>query len=112
MVKTLCRLFYMANDVRLTPQTVQVLRAILERPRDGLSGAEVSRGTGLASGTLYPILIRLEKAGWLVSEWEEGDPAQLGRPRKRFYKITAPGAKALQQVSASLSPNMEGLAWT
>lgn len=102
----------MTKEVRLTPQTVQVLSAILERPRDGLSGAEISRGTGLASGTLYPILIRLEKAGWLSSSWEDGDPVELRRPRKRFYKVTAPGAKALQDVSRSLSPNAGGLAWT
>lgn len=101
----------MVNEVRLTPQTVKVLSAILERPRDGMSGTEVSRETGLASGTLYPILIRLEKAGWLDSEWESGDPAELGRPRKRFYKITAPGVRHLRQVTMTLNPNMEGLAW-
>ncbi|MGA1831640.1 PadR family transcriptional regulator [Rhizobium wenxiniae] len=76
-----------------------------------MSGADVSRETGLASGSLYPILIRLEKAGWLSSEWEKGDPAELGRPRKRFYRITAPGIRSLQQVTTDLSPSMGAAAW-
>jgi DNA-binding PadR family transcriptional regulator len=58
----------------------------------GSSGAEICRGTSLPSGTVYPILSRLEECGWLRSQWEAGDPAALGRPRKRFYTVTAAGA--------------------
>jgi DNA-binding PadR family transcriptional regulator len=101
----------MVNEVRLTTQTVKVLSAILSRPRDGMAGSDLSRETGLASGTLYPILMRLEKAGWLSSDWEQGIPAELGRPRKRFYKITATGANALRQVTRELSPGIGDLQW-
>jgi DNA-binding PadR family transcriptional regulator len=94
----------MTREIRLTPQTVQVLRVLLENPRDGLSGAQIAKDVGLASGTLYPILIRLEKAGWLTSEWENGDPVSLGRPRRRFYQVTAVGAKAVRKVSQDLMP--------
>jgi PadR family transcriptional regulator PadR len=60
--------------------------------RSEFSGAEIARSTKLASGTLYPILLRLEEAGWAKSHWEPGNPRELGRPRRRFYKVTGIGA--------------------
>ncbi|ARO89100.1 transcriptional regulator [Nitrosospira lacus] len=60
-------------------------------PQDHLSGADIRMVTGLSSGTLYPILMRFEDAGWLTSRWEDVEPSNVGRPRKRFYKITARG---------------------
>jgi hypothetical protein len=74
----------MAKDVRLTTQTISVLRAVMTHRASGASGAVIAKETGLASGSLYPILKRLEDAGWLSSEWEKGDPSELGRPRRRF----------------------------
>lgn len=50
-------------------------------------GAELD----LKSGTVYPLLARLEKAGWLESRWEEIDPAEAGRPRRRLYRLTGEG---------------------
>lgn len=53
-----------------------------------------------AHGTLYKALDRMRKLGFLESEWE--DPllaAQEGRPRRRFYSVTAAGESALAQVS-------------
>lgn len=70
-----------------------VLQVLLENPRDALSGADIRRKTQLFSGTLYPILLRFEDAGVLSSSWEEGDSRQLGRPRKRLYRITGHGMK-------------------
>lgn len=55
------------------------------------TGAEVTVRTGLASGTVYPILARLEKAGWMTSSWEDVDPRDVGRPRMRFYRLTRSG---------------------
>ena len=54
-------------DVQRDPrmQTLAVLEALMDCPRDRLSGAQIARTTKLASGTLYPILARLEEAGWL-----------------------------------------------
>jgi DNA-binding PadR family transcriptional regulator len=53
-----------------------------------LSGAEISREARLASGTLYPMLMRLEQCGWLESRWETEDPQALRRPRRRYYRVT------------------------
>ena len=84
----------MGKEIQFTTHVLKVLSTFLSDPKAGLSGAEISKRTGLKSGTLYPILIRLETAKWLKSEWEAGDPKILGRPRRRFYSITAVGARS------------------
>lgn len=52
----------------------------------------------LASGTLYPILLRFEKYRLLESKWEDMDPEAEGRPRRRLYKITSHGAQVARQM--------------
>ncbi len=81
----------MADDIRVSRQMLKVLKAMVEKPREGRSGAELSKGTGISSGTLYPLLQRLEQAGWVTSVWEEIDPSKAGRPRRRYYTLTALG---------------------
>lgn len=76
---------------RLSAPTLQVLALFLAESSEK-SGADIARETGIASGTLYPILIRLEQAHWLESHWEEEDPHKLGRPRRRLYRLTDLGA--------------------
>jgi len=91
-----------ARDVRISLQTLRVLEAFLESPTDQLAGADVQKRSGLASGTLYPILLRLEAAGWFVSRWESIDPSSAGRPRRRFYRLTASGLARASELFASL----------
>ncbi|MET8146086.1 helix-turn-helix transcriptional regulator [Sphaerisporangium sp. NPDC005288] len=77
----------------MTTQVQGVLRALLDEPGTQRYGLEVCEATGLPSGTVYPILARLEQIGWVESRWE--DPAahvSEGRPRRRYYTITADGA--------------------
>jgi PadR family transcriptional regulator PadR len=81
----------MADDVRVSRQMLKVLKMLVEKPREGHSGAEISKGVTISSGTLYPLLQRLEQAGWVTSEWEKVDPSEAGRPRRRFYRLTALG---------------------
>lgn len=88
------------RDVRLSLQTLHVLEAFLENPTDQLSGADVQRRSGLASGTLYPILLRLEAAGWFISQWEKIDPSVAGRPRRRLYRLTSSGLSRASEVFA------------
>lgn len=107
---TLCRLSTM-TEPRISTQTLKVLGALLSQPQDELSGADIARTTKLASGTLYPILIRLEDAGWVASRWEKRDPHELGRPRRRFYRVTAVGAKRAKQAVKELRPLFGDLAW-
>ena len=77
----------------MTQTTQAVLRALLERPSKELYGLEICANAELPSGTIHPILARLEKAGWLESSWEEIDPHEEGRPRRRYYKLSADGAE-------------------
>ncbi len=79
------------TEPRLTHQSHKVLSAFLADPTAELAGADLLDSTRLASGTLYPILMRFEEAGWLRSRWEKVDPSREGRPRRRFYRITATG---------------------
>jgi PadR family transcriptional regulator PadR len=92
-----------ARAVRMSLQTLHVLEAFLDNPTDELSGADVQKGTRLASGTLYPILLRLESAGWFVSRWEAVDPSSAGRPRRRLYRLTPSGLSRASEVFASFA---------
>ena len=58
----------------MTIPTQLVLRALLADPSKELYGVEIGQTAGLPSGTVHPILARLETVGWLESRWEEIDP--------------------------------------
>ena len=100
------------KDPRLSHQTLRVLRLFLENPREGLAGSDVCTQTGILSGTVYPILLRFEKAGWLESSWEELDPSEAGRPRKRFYRLTAQGFNKICDALDALGVPTGETAWT
>lgn len=62
-------------------------------------GFDIMDMTGLPSGTVYPILRRLEKAGLVRSKWEDEDIAhQEQRPQRRYYEISAIGEQVLSQA--------------
>lgn len=100
-----------SNEPRLTAQTIKVLGVLMSPAQDEVSGAEIGRVTGLASGTLYPILFRLEKAGWLESHWEDGDPSELERPRRRLYRITGVGLRRMKAAYRELVMPLKEFAW-
>ena len=102
----------MSDGVRLTQPALKVLRFLMETPREGRSGAEMSKATKVGSGTLYPMLARLEAAGWLTSEWEAIDPSEAGRPRRRFSKLTAVGQNNARAALADLQMVAGEAAWT
>lgn len=77
----------------MTLQTLEVLSVLLAEPSPAHYGLEVSRAVGLPSGTIYPILSRLETAGWVVSDWEDLNPMDAGRPRRRLYRLTSEGSE-------------------
>ena len=82
----------MPRQPHSSAQTVRVLAELLEERRAWHYGYSLSQSTGLLSGTLYPILIRLAEEGWLETKWSE--PDQPGRPPRHMYRLTAAGAKA------------------
>lgn len=82
-------------------QTLALLAALMERPRTWQHGYEVSKETGLKSGTLYPILIRLSEQGLLNSRWKDAE--RPGRPPRHVYRLTATGlALAREQVEVAM----------
>ncbi|MEO3778701.1 helix-turn-helix transcriptional regulator [Micromonospora sp. B11E3] len=99
----------MASEVRMTLPTQLVLRTLLDRPDQELYGLELSAAAGLASGTLHPILARLERLGWLRSRWEELDPHEAGRPRRRYYSLTPDGAEKARIALARASSSVDRL---
>jgi PadR family transcriptional regulator PadR len=90
---------------RMTLPTQLVLRALLANPTQEMYGLQVCSDAGLPSGTIHPILARLEGLDWVESRWEDISPSQEGRPRRRYYRLTPDGAErariALAQSTAS-----------
>lgn len=84
----------------MTLQTQLVLQALLRNPARELYGRQLAEETGLMPGTTHPILLRLEKEGWVTSRKEDIDPHAEGRPARRYYRLTADGAA---QASAALA---------
>ena len=86
---------------RMTQITALVLRSVAAGHRHGF---DVMEACGLASGTAYPALRRLENAGLLRSRWEEAAAALAeGRPRRRTYELTQQGRGALAEAEAKLA---------
>jgi PadR family transcriptional regulator PadR len=100
------------RPVRLTVPTLKVLGSVLASAPDELAGVEIAGVTKLPSGTLYPILLRLEEAGWLESRWESDDPRALGRPRRRMYRLTALGAKQTRIAFREVKSAIGEALWT
>lgn len=79
----------MPRTPNISPQTRAVLAALAAQPQAWRHGYDLSRETGLKSGTLYPLLIRLADQGLLEAEWRA--PLQPGRPPRHAYRLTGAG---------------------
>jgi DNA-binding PadR family transcriptional regulator len=80
-----------ANPLRVTAAVSKVLAAFLQDPGADRYGLDLMRASGHPSGTLYPILLRLQNAGWVETYWEQIDPVAAGRPARRYYRLTPDG---------------------
>jgi DNA-binding PadR family transcriptional regulator len=88
----------MARRRNISTQTQTLLAALLEAPQTWRHGYELSKLTGLKSGTLYPVLMRLGDQGLLESQWAPSP--QAGRPPRHVYRLTATGmALAAEQAA-------------
>jgi PadR family transcriptional regulator PadR len=90
----------MPSEPRITLPLLKVLDVMLAEPTQDHWGFELIKSTGLQSGTLYPLLARLETAGWLESRWETEQ--KRGRPRRRYYRLTGVGAEAAGRTFTEL----------
>ncbi|HEY7672696.1 MAG TPA: helix-turn-helix transcriptional regulator [Gammaproteobacteria bacterium] len=89
----------MARRRNISPQTKVLIAALLEAPVAWRHGYELSKLTGLKSGTLYPVLMRLGDQGLLESKWEPSP--QAGRPPRHVYRLTLRGVALAQEQAAS-----------
>ena len=80
-------------------QTLLVLTALSAQPAEWRHGYDLAKQTGLKSGTLYPILVRLADRGLMEACWEEGRPA--GRPPRHLYRLSSEG---LAQAALAAAP--------
>jgi PadR family transcriptional regulator len=92
----------MGEPFRVTMAVAAVLAALLEDPAADRYGLDLMRATGQPSGTLYPILVRLQRVGWVTSHWEEVDASAAGRPARRYYRLTPDGTAAARTELAAV----------
>ena len=93
--------------MRISGKPLEILLFLSNFPQESFAGYSLSKTLGIPSGTLYPLLVKLEKAGLLDSQWENGDPQELGRPRRRYYTINGQGIASLNEKMRSIHPQFE-----
>ncbi|PZU06013.1 MAG: PadR family transcriptional regulator [Sphingobium sp.] len=81
----------MSRTRALSPHARMVLAVLLDAGGQWSHGYELARLADVKSGTLYPLLIRLEAQGYLEAEWQQ--PAEGGRPPRHAYRLTATGVQ-------------------
>ncbi len=91
----------MPRREEFSAQALSVLAALCAKPQAWLHGYGIAKDTGLKSGSLYPILIRLADRGLVEARWEEEQPA--GRPRRHLYRLTSEGLAAATTALAAAS---------
>tara|TARA_B100000678_G_scaffold83445_1_gene69320 strand:- start:2185 stop:2487 length:303 start_codon:yes stop_codon:yes gene_type:complete len=96
----------MVRDRRPSPQMLAVLAALYDRAPARIHGYELMKETGLKSGSLYPLLMRMSDRGLVSSEWCE--PSAPGRPPRHAYRLTVTGLALAREVKAD--PGSFGLA--
>jgi DNA-binding PadR family transcriptional regulator len=96
---------------RLSAQTLQVLDAFLQNPTGWKYGYDISRNTGLKSGTLYPILMRLADRKLLETGWET---VEAGRPPRHLYRLTPDGLRFAREHRATAAATRQAgaAAWS
>ncbi len=78
--------------------TLKILECLRAAP-NGLHGYALMKASGLASGTLYPILARLADRGWLEKAWETGE--DISGPPRRIYTLTSLGLAQMESLETA-----------
>ncbi|UBV43915.1 PadR family transcriptional regulator [Deinococcus taeanensis] len=87
-----------------SPHTRTVLGALQSTYPQHSYGYDLSKSTGLKSGTLYPILQRLHEQGYLDAQWEESP--HPGRPPRHTYRLTHAGLQLARERQGTLTPSI------
>jgi PadR family transcriptional regulator len=81
------------SEPRMTETVVAILTEILKAGQTPLYGLDAAHRAQIRPGSAYPVLQRLEAAGWLEASWEDAEAAAVGRPVRRYYRLTPMGAR-------------------
>jgi PadR family transcriptional regulator PadR len=109
----MCRLII----VKLTGPLERVLTVMIADPSAPRYGYDLMKAAKLPSGTLYPMLARLQQDGLVDAEWETQREDAAGRPPRKYYRLTAEGLRVarleLAQAASSAPPRRagHGAAW-
>lgn len=90
--------------MKLTGPLERVLRVMLTDPNAPHYGYDLMKAAKLPSGTLYPMLARLQQQGLVRSEWEAQRHDAAGRPPRRYYRLTGEGLRVVRLELARASP--------
>ncbi|WP_343624360.1 PadR family transcriptional regulator [Roseateles puraquae] len=91
----------MARSRAFSPQALRALAVLADAGADWRHGYDITALSGLKSGTLYPLLMRLEAAGQLEARWEESPIA--GRPPRHVYRLTDAGVALVNSMADALA---------
>lgn len=94
-------------EPRMSLTTLLVLRELLTAAQGERYGLEIAQATGIAGGSMYPILKRLTAVGWTSDRTEDTDPVTARRPARRYYRLTPEGR---DRALAALSHHAKRLA--
>jgi PadR family transcriptional regulator, regulatory protein PadR len=94
-----------APTPKITSQVAAVLDALTVDAGGDHWGFEIIKRTGIKSGTVYPILARLEASGWVTSGWANDSSSG---PRRRYYRLTGEGEKAASNIQPTKTSTTRG----
>jgi PadR family transcriptional regulator, regulatory protein PadR len=75
-------------ETKLTLLELRFLSVFVNRTNQKFSASEIAKILGISYGSSIPLLMRFEKMGWLEVEWEDIDPKEVGRPKRKFYTLS------------------------
>ena len=99
----------MSRSRTLSKHARALLAALLDARDRWSHGYELASRTGIKSGTLYPLLIRLEAQGYLEAEWQQ--PLASGRPPRHAYQLTAAGRRLARAEGGALDHAVPVAGW-
>lgn len=94
--------------MKLTAPLERVLRVLVADPSAPHYGYDLMKAARLPSGTLYPMLARLQQEGLVDSQWEDQRPDAGGRPPRKYYRLTAEGARVARLELARTATTASG----
>ena len=102
----------MIETIKVTSTVAGVLAAFLSDVGERQYGFDLMRKVKIGSGSLYPILARLERAGWITGHREDANPDAPGRPPRRYYLLTGDGEVAAHRaLMRKAAPHADARTW-